>query len=144
MLQYKPKYFAAHELVPPRMFAERGEKALHLLNPSVLEVADLLRETYGPAFINTYGLGDSVIEVYKLREWCGIRTPESRWYRPYSQHTFGNALDMIFRDVTADQVRNDIINGGVELPHSVVIEKDVSWLHIACANYENKITIVGK
>jgi hypothetical protein len=144
MFQYKPKHFATHELVPPKMFEERGDKALHLLNPQVLELADLLREIYGPTFINTYNLGENVIRAYKLREWSGIRTPDSKWYRPYSQHTFGNALDMVFRDVTAEQVRSDIIDGVIELPYPVVLEKSVSWIHIACANYYDNITLVGK
>lgn len=140
---YKPRHFAVQEVVCPQAFKDRGEMALHLMNPHVLETADILRDLFGPAFINTYSFSDAIKTAYGSRESSGLRLPGSPWYRPYSQHSRGNALDMIFKDITAEKIRRAIINGDVNLPYNVVLEKNVSWLHIACANYGNKVTLVN-
>lgn len=136
---YEPEFFAPQELVPPQVFADRGIKALHLLNAHVLECADILRKAYGPAFINTWH-NDQLTAAYGERQWSGLRTPDSPYYRPYSQHTIGNALDIVFRDTTAEQIRADIESGLITFPYNVVIERGVSWLHIATANYGSAIT----
>jgi hypothetical protein len=140
--QYKPKHFATHELVPPRVFADRGDKALHLLNPLALEVIDQLRDELGPMFINTYNLSLNVRHSYGVRQWSGLRTPDSPFYRPYSQHTFGNAFDILFRDHSAAEVRHMIRFLQIKFPCNVVVENDTSWLHIAVANYGMKVTWV--
>jgi len=143
MFAYKPRHFAAHEVVCPQTYKDRGEMALHLMNAQVLETADILRELFGPAFINTYALSATIKSAYGVREESGLRLPESKWYKPYSQHSRGNALDMVFMDIPAEKIRQAIINGDVNLPYNVVLEKSVNWLHVACANYGEKVTLVN-
>lgn len=142
MFQYTPRHFATHEIVPPQVWEDRGDKALHLMNPHILEVADFLRLIYGPAFINTYKLSSAVQAAYGHRQHSGLRLPDSPYYRPYSQHSYGNAVDMLFRDITAEEIRKDVQEGKLVLPHPVVFEKDVAWLHVACANYSGLVTMV--
>lgn len=126
---YKCKYFAIHELVPPKVFDERGEKAWELIDDRLLITLDRLRERYGSITINNYVWG-------KDRQWSGLRTPDSPYFSPYSQHTFGRAADCIFADVTAEQVRQDMLNNIDDPLFEFVrsIELSVSWLHFDIRN----------
>jgi len=129
---YKPKYFKPQELVSADVYNQRGEKALQLLDDRILKAADYLRENLGPATINDWAWGGN-------NQSRGLRTMESPYYRPFSQHSHGRALDMIFRDVTAEQARQ-YIKENIKLIFaysglkSLTIEEGVSWLHIDCRN----------
>ena len=131
-MTYKCKYFKIHELVPPEVYEARGEKAWELMDDRILQSIDKLRERFGPATINNYEYGGD-------REWSGLRTPSSPWFSPYSQHTFGRAVDVIFRDTTAEEARKKIIHDhdSDEYEYNITsIESDVPWLHIDCRNCE--------
>ena len=130
---YTPKYFKAHEFVPPSVYSDRGEKSFQLIDARILITADTLREHWGPMTINNwYWDGD--------RLWSGLRTPESPYYSPYSQHTFGRALDGIFRKVNAEIVREDILKNPDKYPFITFLETDISWVHADCRNIERITT----
>mgnify|MGYP000698604211 CR=1 FL=1 len=131
---YKCKHFAIHELVPPKVYRDRGEKAWELMDERILQTIDKLRDRFGAAIINNYEFGGD-------RKWSGLRTSDSPWFSPYSQHTFGRAVDVIFRDVTAEEVREELRNIYDQvlnnvLPGITAVEEDVDWLHIDCRNCE--------
>jgi len=107
-----------------------------LFDDRILRTADYLRERFGPAFINTYALGQQVINAYKLREWSGLRTPGSLYFSPTSQHTYGRAFDMIFKEHGAEEIRQEIVSNPDDpaFLHINAIETNVSWLHIDCRN----------
>lgn len=124
---YKPKYFKTQELVSSKVYADRGEKALQLFDERALKVIDLLRVQFGSATINDWLWGGE-------NESRGLRTPDSPYYRSYSQHTFGRAFDVIFKDATAKEVRDWIREKGDYLleeigAESITLESGVSWLH---------------
>jgi hypothetical protein len=126
---YRCDYFSIHELVPPNVFHDRGDKAWELLDKKLLLTLDMLRERYGSITLNDYYWGGD-------REWSGLRTPDSPYYSPYSQHTFGRAGDCIFKHKTAEEVRKEILDNpgdaDFRLIHSV--ELGVSWLHFDVRN----------
>ena len=127
---YKPVHFVTQEFVPRAVYNARGEKSLQLMDDRILRIADWLRDRFGRATINNWlWQGD--------REWSGLRTYDSPYYSAYSQHTFGRAIDIIFNDFTAEEVRQDL-KGGLLLDDlnldSVTIEEGVSWLHIDVRN----------
>lgn len=138
-MSYKCQFFEIHELVPPSVFEARGEKAWELLDDRLLRAVDALRERFGPATINNYKWGGD-------RQWSGLRMSESPWFSPYSQHTFGRAADLIFKDVEADKVRKwlerwhdyevrDCLTNA-ELLGITGIEKGISWVHIDVRNFD--------
>ncbi len=92
---YTCQHFAIHELVPPHVYQDRGEAAWQLLDERLLITLDKLRIRYGPTTVNNYYWGSE-------REWSGLRTVDSPYYRPYSQHTFGRAADCLFQNRTAE------------------------------------------
>lgn len=129
------KYFKIYEFVPPAVYRVRGEKSAELIDDRLLLTADALRGRYGPAVINDWYWGGTSWASGDIRFYSGIRPPHSLYYSEYSQHSFGRAMDMLFRDVTVDEVREDIIAAPGLFPHIHGIELEVHWLHVDCRNY---------
>jgi len=126
---YECDHFAIHELVPIAVFNERGDMAWELLDNRLLITLDLLRKRYGKMTVNNWYWGGS-------RQWSGLRTPDSPYYSPYSQHTFGRAADPIFADKSAQMIRTDILNNPNDPDFRLIasIEMDVKWLHFDVRN----------
>lgn len=136
---YIPKHFGIKELVPKQVFADRGEKAWQLLDDRILLTIDMLREKYGSITINDWSWKK---DGEKFSQWRGLRTADSPYYSKYSQHSFGNAVDLIFKHVTAEQVRQDILANPVD-PAFVYInsfEEGTSWVHLDCRNVQRILT----
>ena len=129
---YKPKYFKAHEFLSEAEHNRNGGYYLNnIMDGRILAIADELRARYGSTTINNYKYGG-------IRRWSGIRTPDSEWYEPRSQHSFGRAIDCVFSGITAEEVRADIRKRGIEvfshITDSVTIEDGVNWLHVDVRN----------
>lgn len=124
---YKCNHFAIHELVAPETLAQHTEdECWAMFDPDVLKAADWLRERYGPATINDWKWGGEFSQ-------SGLRTPDSKYYSPTSQHSKGCALDLKFRNKTAQQIRDDLAEyqyQGNQIPYFTRVENQVSWLHI--------------
>ncbi len=126
---YKCKYFSITELVSPDVYEARGDKAWSLLDDRALKTLDTIREKFGPTTVNSWSWNGP-------RKWSGLRTPDSPDYRKYSQHTYGRAFDCIFKDTTAEEVREYILANQEEFPHIGGIELGTSWLHFDTRNNE--------
>jgi len=124
---YKCEHFKIQELVPPKVYEDRGEKAWELLDERALRTIDCLRHDYGTCTINNWSYGGD-------RCWSGLRTVESPYYSPYSQHSFGRAFDCIFKHATAEEIRQDILENRRFYPHLSAMELGTSWLHLDCRN----------
>ncbi len=126
---YKCTNFRIEELVPPQVFKDRGQKAWQLLDDRMLITLDRLRERNGSMTINDWVWGGD-------REWSGLRTADSPYYSKYSQHTYGKAYDIIFKHVTAEKVRQDILAKPDDKVFEYInsIELGVSWLHCDSRN----------
>ncbi len=124
---YKPRFFKTQELVPPSIYKQRGERSLSLIDDRVLITLDQLRRVLGPCTVNDWCFGGRF-------EQSGLRTDECKAYSPTSQHTFGRAMDCKFRDHTAEEVRQFVINSKETFPFITFIETDVSWFHFDVRN----------
>ncbi|RCU48754.1 hypothetical protein DU002_13240 [Corallincola holothuriorum] len=132
---YKCKHFQIHELVPKSVFKKRGEKAWQLLDDRLLITLDRLREKFGSMTVNNYyWQGD--------REWSGLRTSDSPYYSPFSQHSFGRAADCLFQDHDAESIRQQILAAPRQHEFELIgsIELDVSWLHFDVRNCDRIMT----
>ncbi|TCI01695.1 hypothetical protein EZV61_17140 [Corallincola luteus] len=132
---YKCKHFQIHELVPKSVFNKRGEKAWQLLDDRLLITLDRLREKFGSMTVNNYyWQGD--------REWSGLRTSDSPYYSPFSQHSFGRAADCLFQDHYAESIRQQILAAPGQHEFELIgsIELDVSWLHFDVRNCDRIMT----
>ena len=125
----KSKYFKAHELVPEHIYNERGLKSWELLDPRLIETIDALKEQFnvGTMTINNYFWNGD-------RHWSGLRTPGSKYYSETSQHSFGRAIDAVFSDYTAEEVRLYVIDNPKQFPHIKGIELGIDWFHCDLRN----------
>jgi hypothetical protein len=138
----KAKYFALHELLPPRIYKHLCDnnvewKGWLLVPHTTIETIDTLRETLGPMFINTYGLSKEIQSTYGVRVDSGMREMNVAWAaRPtyVSAHFHLLATDSVFRDVTAQEARRYILENPDKFPHINRLEctikgKEIGWLH---------------
>ena len=130
---YRPRFFKIYELVPPSIYEDQGSNAFRLIDDRVLMTLDQLRAQFGLCTVNDWYFGGPF-------EQSGLRTPEATEYSPTSQHAFGRAMDCKFRDHTADEVREFIINHKSAFPFIVFMETDISWFHFDVRNGE-RITL---
>ena len=134
---YKCTHFSIEELVPKQVFADRGEKAWQLLDDRMLMTIDMLRDKYGSITINDWKWKDQ-----NFSQWRGLRTADSPYYSKYSQHSFGRAADCIFKTVTAEQVRQDILANPDDPAFRFInsFEENTSWLHFDVRNCNRIMT----
>ena len=129
--EYLLTNFRVQEFVPQSLFLSYGENAIRYMDVRMLAVQARLREYIdSPMTINNWHRGGD-------RQWCGIRTFSSPYFRVGSAHSWGMGTDSI-GDWDAEQVREDIILGRVQLPCPVRLEAGITWLHVDVMNVGNK------
>lgn len=131
----KSKHFKVHELVPEHIYKKYGEKSWKFMSKDLLATIDKLKEHFnlGTATINNYHWKGN-------RHWSGLRTPQSPDYSETSQHSLGNAVDIVFSHYSAEEVRNHIISNPHEYPYIKGLELGVSWVHIDVRNEDYLVT----
>jgi hypothetical protein len=131
----KAQHFIIEELVPELCHRRFGEKAWWFIDPNLIKLIDALRDEFGQATINNWKWGGN-------REWSGLRTPDSPWYSMYSQHSYGRAADILFKEHEAEEVRKAIVANPekwLAIAPSITLEEDVSWLH---ADVRNDLPVI--
>jgi len=127
MSQYKCEYFKIYELVDPLTYKQYGQSAWQFLDPRLLITIDKLRAVFGPATINNWKWGGKF-------KWSGLRTPECRIGAKMSQHRFGRAADMKFKNISAKEIRKAIKSDPMWTKYIHCVENKVNWLHIDVRN----------
>jgi len=118
-------HFRIEELVSEELFnLVKTDKLWDLFDERLLDTIDALKEKFpeGSMTINNWLWGGD-------RDQSGLRTKNSKYYSPTSQHSIGKAIDCIFSKYRTDSVRQYIINNPDEFPYIKGIELDVSWCH---------------
>jgi uncharacterized protein YcbK (DUF882 family) len=126
----KTKHFSIHELVPPEIYEKFGERAWMFIDPRLVLLIHQLREEFGRVSVNDYYWGGN-------RVASGLRVPTSPHYSPTSQHSHGRAVDMIFNDISASDVRKRMTENPekwLAIVPSITLESDVSWVHVDVRN----------
>ncbi|WP_051294906.1 hypothetical protein [Maridesulfovibrio bastinii] len=125
---YIPKHFRIEELVYPgfhEAHKHRGNLIWLAFDVRVLKTADRLRERYGKMTVNDWCWGGDRTE-------SGLRAMTTGTGAALSQHKFGRALDCIFADCTADEVRADMRRKGFFEPHFPASNFDAEFVGITC------------
>jgi hypothetical protein len=132
---YQAQHFELKELVPPGIMEVYKESAWLFFDDRLLIAADLLRESFGPMYVNTWGLSSDIQKAYGVRISSGLRLPwMSENYKLTSQHSHGRALDALFKDATAQEVRLAIKSDRERFGMITEIEEGVDWLHFGTRN----------
>lgn len=127
---YKCEHFDIEELVTPELHSTVHEDVLwSMFDTDLLKAIDWLRGRYGSATINNWKWKGAFTQ-------SGIRTKDSVHYSKGSMHSVGKAFDLKFKNVTAQYIRDDLVEmefRGEEIPKGIRrIENKVSWLHVDC------------
>ena len=131
------KHFHITELVPENVYEARGAKAWQLIDIRLIANIDALRsQINAPMTINNWYTGGN-------RTQSGLRIVGQPYYSPYSQHTFGRAVDMIC-SIDAKEIRRRLREKQIILPHPCVIEEfdkdgEISWLHMDVRNQNQHV-----
>lgn len=123
---YRPKHFDLRELVPPDVYAARGEAAWELLEPRGLVLLDALRDQFGPCTVNDWHRGGRFKE-------SGLRDPVTGVGARLSQHKRGAAFDCKFKDASPRNVYDYLLANPDEFPELTVledIESTPTWVHV--------------
>lgn len=149
-MNYIPKHFDAKEIFPPSTIKDHmhnggvKDSIWRLMDDRVLWTADKLQERYGTTICNDYKWGGAVRyrgfrSITELIDWKQYKANEM--IKPVfstftSQHCFGRALDLIFKDIKTSEVLEDIKNNFDKTIFQYIkaIEEGVSWFHFDCRN----------
>lgn len=128
---YLLEHFRPQELIAPSLYRHFGEASIRYMDERLLAVLRILRVYIdAPMTINNWHNGGT-------RDECGIRLPGQPHYRVGSAHSWGMAFDAV-GSWDADEVREDILLGRIEMPYPVRLEEGISWLHVDVMNVGNK------
>lgn len=123
------KNFLVQELLPPDVYAARGDASAQLIDIRIVNVAQWLRDNLGKAItINNWNSGGQYKE-------SGLRNFETSTGAKWSQHKYGRALDLKVNGMDSEAVRQYIRTNWATLKNIglTCIEKDTpSWVHIDC------------
>ena len=131
------KYFSIQEFVGSTTYNKYGRTAWKWIDKDLLETMLIIRTTIGrPITINNWHIGGK----YSQR---GLRTivqqlVKNAFYKGrlyLSAHMFGKAVDFDVKGMTANEVREWIVDHQDLLPHKVRLEnklngKYISWVHL--------------
>lgn len=128
------KYFKIEELVPSALVKQLKPEVLWgLLDDRSIYTLDALREHFGTAYVNTYPFGGD-------DEYRGFRPASCKVGAVNSQHRFGRAFDVTFKDVPAEEVRQYVIASKTAVypkdcaKYITALEEGVSWFHFDTRN----------
>lgn len=126
-------HFIIEELVSKELFKLKTEEELwKLFSPEILESLAFIREKLGKRItVNNWHKGG----VFNNR---GFRPKNCKIGAKNSAHKEGKAIDFDVEDMTAEEVRDWLIENQDELPYPLRYEKDVSWVHIDTRNNTNE------
>jgi hypothetical protein len=141
---YRCKHFKPYELVDRETFRQFGYTSYRFFDGRLLKLADWLREKLGSCTVNDWYWTKLDYEDKSVFKWSGLRVSKSPHFKPYSMHTHGKAMDMKFRDHSADDVRQFINDHWGEIKfvtglESITLEEGVSWVHVDVRNSDDGV-----
>lgn len=132
-------FFDVSELVCPHTIARFGEKSWQFSDTNTLHTLLVLRSEIlcVPMTIN-----NSESTQRGLRcNLCSIVKGQKKQY--LSAHVMGKGFDVVSEEMTAQEMRDKIVENADKLPVPIRIEDGVSWLHFDTfdpSNGKDKIT----
>lgn len=126
------KYFGIKELVCPHVYEIWGENAWQFLDDRMLKNLEWIRERIGkPIIVNNWATGGQYSQRGLRCTRCVLVIEKVDLRKVYlSAHIQGKAVDFHVVGMTAEEVRDWIIEHADELPYPARLERDVSWVHM--------------
>lgn len=140
---YKPKNFGLKELVCLEVYNKYGETAWEFFDPRLLETLDWLRESLKrKIYINNWSAGGNFSQRGLRCNICDlvkVKTVKNQIYM--SSHVLGKAIDFDVEGMTAQEVCDWILVHQSDLPYSICLEGEVSWVHLDMRDKGKKVYV---
>jgi len=123
-------HFRIEEFVPEVVFNQYGAQSIWFIDPRLPILAEALREKYGPLTVNNWLWGGG-------RQNSGFRLPDCETGAYLSDHKRGIALDIVPKNITAEEMLNDVIQNYdlfKPLGLTTVETGTKGWVHISMRN----------
>lgn len=140
------QYFDIKELVCPHVYELHGDSAWQFLDDRMLDNLLYIREGIGkPIVVNNWAKGGEYSQRGLRCTRCILVIEKVDLRKVYlSEHIFGQAVDFHVVGMTAEEVRQWIIDHADELPYPARLERDVSWVHMGVRNKSvEKVDLFG-
>lgn len=126
------KHFKTQELVGKQAYQLHGERAIRFLDEKLLTCLSIIREQLNrPITVNNWHIG-GLFEQRGLRdntqEIVRAKTMQGKLY--LSAHVLGKAVDFDVKGMSAQEVREWIIDNEDLFPCKIRLEKGVDWVHL--------------
>lgn len=119
--------FILQEFIDKPEYEYFGKMGTKLINPLIPNIAQFIREWFRkPVIINNWHNGGNRIA-------SGLRMPRHKEYKPYSDHSRGNAFDFIIEDLDSLEIQEDILRFEDKFMCCGlnIMEKDTNgWTHV--------------
>jgi len=127
--------FYLDEYIPKDIYLQYKDDPdvlIRKLNKDLPAADQLLRDRFGPAYINTWRDGGD-------KNYSGWRPASSTIGATLSDHREGNASDKVFEKATAEEVRQWLMKDNNWRRLGItVIESGTSWVHSSVAWNKNR------
>ena len=139
----KTKYFELHELVCDHIYHKYGHTAWQFIDPRLKITIDWIREHIDRSvYINNYEWGGNQTQSGVRCNLCRLvktKTDKNSVYM--SAHITAQAVDFSVVGMTAQEVRDWLVEHQDELPYPIRLEDDVDWVHLDVRDTGVKIYI---
>jgi len=138
------KYFNLAELLPKTLY----EKLKHedklwvgwmLFDERALKTLDKLRDKFGSAIVNNWNVKTDWL--HSKYNYSGYRQHHCSVGAVYSQHRFGRAFDVKFKDYHSEEgyaeIREYVLRHPTAFKFLTCLEMNIpNWFHFDCRNYD--------
>lgn len=138
---YQCRNFSLDELVWPEIYQDyiaRPDLLWQKFDPWQLKAIDDLRDNFDcPVIINNWKIGKIKCLGNQFLRFCGARPFNCPEGAELSDHKFWRGFDLHFRDVSAQIVRQHILQNQEKYSRGInVLEDRVTWVHIGKRNWD--------
>ncbi len=132
IIQQLKNFFVIEELVCPDVVKKFGEKAWGLFDKDILEALLWVRVNLGKKIIiNTYKWGGKYSQRGLRCNLCSlVREKVLREELYVSAHILAKAFDYDVEGMTAEEVRQFLLQHTKDFPVKIRLEKGVGWVHM--------------
>lgn len=139
---YLPKHYNWFELVPENIYKELNGSTIaisRLFDNRLLWTADKLRDRFGKIGVNDWYWNGS-------NHYRGFRPFDCSIGATWSMHKFGRAVDLIFKETSIEEVREDIFKNykREEYKYISAIEMETIHLHFDIRNWDANVSGIIK
>ncbi len=141
-------HFDLEEVVCPHVFNKYGAFAWNFFDRRLLSTVLTIRQEIDlPIYVNNYAIGGALSQRGIRCVLCELMQNVYKSGTLFMDpHALGRAWDFNVEGMTAQQVRQWIIENQILLPGPIRLEDKVKWVHLDTYNndFSNKVVLFNK